>query len=92
MLKNFASITNKIYQWDFLKVAVLKRPTKGAMSRSFRRAYLIFYQQNIAKNAMLKNFVSIVRKIYHCKFPKVAVSKRSVIGAMSSSFRRAPCT
>ena len=38
MLKNFALITNKIYQWDFLKVAVLKRPTKGAMSRSFRRA------------------------------------------------------
>ena len=109
--------SNKSYQWNFLKVVVLKCSTKGAMNSFFRRElvgsllsaesqrkcnaypsfsqstlYLTFYQQKIDKNAMLRNFVSITGKMYQCDFPKVAVSKRSTTGAMSSSFRRAPCT
>ena len=51
---------------------------------------LTFYQQKVDKNAMLRNFVSITGRIYQWDFPKVSVSKRSTIGAMSSSFRRAP--
>ena len=70
--------------------APYERSNEQVLSQS--ALYLIFYQQNIDKNAMLKNFVSIIRKIYQCDFPKVAVSKRSTTGAMSSSFRRAPCT
>ena len=38
MFRNRAPGTDKIYQWDFPKVAVLKRSTKEAMSSSFRRA------------------------------------------------------
>ena len=38
MLKQFAVSTNEIYQEGFLKVAVLKRSTKGATIISFRRA------------------------------------------------------
>ena len=34
MLRNFVSITSKIYQWDFPKEAVLKRSTKGAGHRT----------------------------------------------------------
>ena len=39
MLKNFVPSIDKIYQWDFLKVVALKRPTKGVMTGSFRRAH-----------------------------------------------------
>ena len=39
MLKNFVPSINKIYQWDFLKVAALKGPAKGAMTGSFRGAH-----------------------------------------------------
>ena len=41
MLKNFIPSTDKIYQWDFSKVAVSKRSTKGAMSSSFGRVSLL---------------------------------------------------
>ena len=39
MLKNYVPSTDKIYQWEFPKVAILKRFTKGAMTGSFRRAH-----------------------------------------------------
>ena len=39
MLKNFVPSTDKIYQWDFSKVAVSKRSTKGAMAGYFRGAH-----------------------------------------------------
>ena len=35
MLGDFVSSTDNIYLWDFPKVTVLKRSTKGAMSSSF---------------------------------------------------------
>ena len=37
MIKQFGVSTNEIYQEDFLKVAVLNRSTKAAMTGSFRR-------------------------------------------------------
>ena len=37
MIKQYGVSTNEIYQEDFLKVAVLKRSTKGANIGSFRR-------------------------------------------------------
>ena len=39
MFRNIGPSTDKIYQWDFPKVAVLKRSTKGAMTAFFRRAH-----------------------------------------------------
>ena len=39
MLKQFRVRANEIYQLDFLKVAVLNRSTKGAMTGSFQRAH-----------------------------------------------------
>ena len=41
MLRNFVSSTGKIYQWDFPKVAIVKRSTKGGMRSSFRRALVL---------------------------------------------------
>ena len=38
MVKQFGISTNKIYQEEYLKVAVLNRSTKGATIRSFGRA------------------------------------------------------
>ena len=38
MLKQFGVSPNEIYQEDFLQVALLNRPTKGAMVSSFRKA------------------------------------------------------
>ena len=38
----------------------------------------------------LRNFFLIMGKIYQQDFPKATVSKRSVKGAISSSFRKAP--
>ena len=46
MFKNFVPSTNKIYQWDFPKAAVLKRSMKGAMTVFFSRAH----QQRVSKN------------------------------------------
>ena len=37
MIKQFGVSTNKIYQEDFLKVAVLNPSTKAAMTRSIRK-------------------------------------------------------
>ena len=37
MLRHYLRSTDKRYQWNFPKVAVLKRSTKGAISSSFRR-------------------------------------------------------
>ena len=53
--------------------------------------HLTFYQQNISKNKMLRNFVPSPEKNYHCDFPQVAVLKHLTKGAMSSSFCRTPC-
>ena len=39
MVKQIALSANGIYQQDFLKVAVLNRSTKGAMTGSFHRAH-----------------------------------------------------
>ena len=39
MLKQFRVRANEIYQLDFLKVAVLNRSTKAAMTDSFRREH-----------------------------------------------------
>ena len=52
MLRNFVLSTDKICQWDFPKVAILKRSTKEAMSSSFRRTH----QQRVSKNEMLNQF------------------------------------
>ena len=52
MLKNFVPRTDKILQWDFCKVAVLKRFTKVAMTGFFRRAT----QQRFGKNETIKQF------------------------------------
>ena len=59
---------------------------------SYSVLHLIFYHQNIVKNAMLRNFDPSTDKIYQWDFPRVAVLKRSMKGAMSSSFRKTPCT
>ena len=52
MLSNLVPSTDKIYQWNFQKVAVLKRSTKGTMTGFFRRSY----QQRVNKNEMRKQF------------------------------------
>ena len=52
MLRNFVLSTNKIWQWDIPKEALLKRSTKRAMTGFFRRAY----QQRVSKNEMRKQF------------------------------------
>ena len=59
---------------------------------SYSTFYLTFYQQNISKNAIVRNFLPSADKIYQYDFPKVAVFKRSTKGAISSFFRKAPCT
>ena len=65
MLRNFVPSTDKIYQWDFSKVAVAKRSTKGESSAPFvERLVLNFYQQKIDKNVMLRNFAPSTDKIY----------------------------
>ena len=51
MLRNFVPFGDKIHQWDFPKVAVLKRSTKGAMTLS-----IAFYQQGGSKNEIFKQF------------------------------------
>ena len=51
MFRNIGPSTDKIYQWDFPKVAVLKRSTKGAMTLS-----IAFYQQGVSKNESFKQF------------------------------------
>ena len=51
MFRNIGPSTDKIYQWDFPKVAVLKRSTKGAMTLS-----IAFYQQGVSKNEIFKQF------------------------------------
>ena len=40
MFQQVAVSTNKIHEEEFLKVAVLNRSTKGAMTYSFRREYI----------------------------------------------------
>ena len=93
MLKNFVPSTDKVYLWDFLKVAVLKCTTKEAMRSSFRRVPLLnILSAKICQNVMLRNFVQSIDKSYQWHFPKVVVLKHSTEGAMRSSFRRAPCT
>ena len=52
MLTNFILITSEIDQWDFPKVAILKRSTKGAMTGFFRRVH----QLRVSKNEMHKQF------------------------------------
>ena len=60
MFRNFVPSTDKIYQWDYLKVADLKRSTKGAMTGFLRRAH----QQRVIKNEMRKQFVVSADEIY----------------------------
>ena len=92
MLRNFVPSTDKIYYWDFPKVAFLKGSTKGARINEqllWQSAlYLTFYQQKIDKYAILRNFAPSTHKIYQWDFPKVAFLKHSRKGAMSGSFRR----
>ena len=84
MLRNF--------ELDFPKVAVLKRLRKAQWLAPFvERPVFSLYQQNIDKNAVVRNSVPSADKIYQWDFPKAMVSKRSTKGAMSSPFRRAPC-
>ena len=77
-LRNFVSSTDKIYQWEFPKVAVLKRSTKGTMSSSFP-----FVERPVLNLLLAK---------YEQEFPKVVVLKRSTKEALTGSFRRAHFT
>ena len=52
MPRNFVPSTDKIYQWNFPKVAILKRSAKGTMIGFFCRAY----QQRVSKIEMQKQF------------------------------------
>ena len=60
MLRNFVPSIDKIYQWDFPKVANLKRSTKGAMTGFLRRAH----QQRVSKYEMRKQFGVSADEIY----------------------------
>ena len=77
-LRNFVSSTDKIYLWEFPKVAVLKRSTKGTMSSSFP-----FVERPVLNLLLAK---------YEQEFPKVVVLKRSTKEALTGSFRRAHFT
>ena len=94
MLKQFRVSTNEIYQECFLKVPVLNHSTKGAMNGqllSQSALFIAFYQQKASKNEMLQQFGVTTNEIYQEGFLKVPVLNHSTIGAMVSSFRRAPC-
>ena len=56
---------------------------------SWSRLSIVFYQQKVSKNEMLKQLRVRANVIYQSNFLKVAVSNHSSKGAMTGSFRRA---
>ena len=81
-----------MYLQDIRKVAVLKRSAKGAMSCSCRRARFTYpcISKNSAETQCLIKVFQVLAKSLRKTF--LAASRGSTTGAMSSSFRRAPCT
>ena len=51
--------------------------------------YIAYYQQRVSKNEVLGTFIEL---FVHSLLSAESNTKRSTKGAMSSFFRRAPCT
>ena len=62
MLQQSGVSTNKIYQGDFLKVAVLNHSTKGSTLQSI--LFIVFYQWRASINEILKQFGVSTNEIY----------------------------
>ena len=92
MLKQYGVNSNKIYQEDFLKVAVLKRSMKGATISSFVE-YPVhsLLSAKSEKNEILEEFGVSKNEIYQECFLRVPALNHSTKGAKISSLRRAPC-
>ena len=87
MLKQFGVRANKIYQSDFLKVAILNRSVKVEMTGFFCRAH--FHSLLSAESGKKSNAGVRANKIFQSHFFKVAILNRSTKGAMIGSFRKA---
>ena len=96
MYNHFVQSIKTSYHWDFLKVVVSKCSMKGATYSSFHRAPCAWL--NIGRESekmhwlgkLFQVLIKFFRKTF--PFPKVAVFKCSMEGAVSSSLGRAPCT
>ena len=91
--KQITKGTNEIYQLDFLKEVVLNNPLEKSSDQLLSQSTLliVFNQQKVSKNEMVKHIASSNSRICQKDFFKVAFLNRPMKGAVAGFFRRAPC-